>query len=260
MTATTTATSTPTSANGSAATAALPYTVPAMSPLYTPPPYHYSDGWSQLIIFRSDPDVIGQYVPAPLVADPAGTMTMMISRFFASGFGVYHEATLCALATFDGQVVNHPLYLALDSDIALGGGREIWGWPKKIGHIELAVRDGVVTTTVRRGGIELVRGAVEVGPLVSPDALAGASMDFVNLKLVPSVTNGKPPEVAQLIKTSLSDFTAKRVYRGAATLSFGASPTDRFNQFPVQEIVDAFYYNSDFTLGDGEVVHNYLAG
>jgi acetoacetate decarboxylase len=249
---------TPTSSNRAPAWAMLPYSLPAISPLYSPPPYEYRDGWSQLIIFRSDPAAIAQYVPSPLMAESSGTMTMMISRFFASGFGEYHEATLCALATFDGRPVNHPLYLALDSDIALGGGREIWGWPKKIGRVALAVSDGVVTSTVERGGIELVRAAVEIGPLVAPEALADAGMDFVNLKLVPSVKNGARPEVAQLIKTSLSNFTAKRVYRGAATVSFGASPTDRFDQFPVREIVDAFYYSSDFTLGDGEVVHDYL--
>lgn len=235
-----------------------PYSLPAMSPLYPPPPFEYRDGWSQLIVFRSDPAVISRHVPAPLVIDRKGGMTMMISRFFASGFGVYHEATLCALATFKGKPVNYALYLMLDSDIAVCGGREIWGWPKKLGRVSLAERDGVVTSSVERGGIEVVRAAVEVASLDASEALAGGNMDFINLKLIPSVKNGAPPEVMQLTKTSLSNFVPKKVYRGRATLSFGASPVDRFDQFPVREIIDAYYYNSDFTLGDGKVVHDYL--
>lgn len=236
----------------------LPYALPALSPLYPRQPYEYRDGWSQFISFRSDPEVIARHLPAPLVADPDGGMTIMISRFFTSGFGRYNEATLCALARFGGRPVNFALYLALDNDIAVCGGREIWGWPKKIERISLAVHDGLVTSSVERGGIELVRAAVEIGPLVPPDMLAGTPMDFINLKVIPSVHNGARPEVAQLTQTSLSNFVPRQVHRGAATLAFGASPTDRLDQFPVHEIVDAFYYNSDFTLGDGRVVHDYL--
>ncbi|MGH8598084.1 MAG: acetoacetate decarboxylase family protein, partial [Gammaproteobacteria bacterium] len=100
--------------------------------------------------------------------------------------------------------------------------------------------------------------AVEIGPLVPASALAGGTLDFINLKLIPSVASGAPPEVMQLTKTALSNFVTKQIHRGRATLEFSASPVDRFAEFPVRRIVDAFYYNSDFTLGDGEVVHDYL--
>jgi acetoacetate decarboxylase len=238
---------------------AFPYSLPLFSPLYPPPPFEYRNGWSQFLVFRSDPDVIARYLPAPLVGDKSGTMTFMISRFFASGFGSYHEATLCALASFKGKPVSFPMSLILDSDIAVCGGREIWGWPKKIGRISFVERDGVVTSAVERGGHELIRAAVEVGPLAPPETLLGASADFICLKLIPSVKNGAPPEVAQLTRTTLSNFVPHVVYRGRATLALGGSPADRFDVFPVREIVDAFYYRSDFTLGDGEVVHDYLA-
>jgi len=236
----------------------MPYSMPAIAPLFTPPPYEYRGGWSQFFVFKSDPAVIAKYVPAPLTVNRDGMMTIMISRFFASGFGPYHEATLCALASFKGKPVNFALYLILDNDIAVCGGREIWGWPKKIGRVSLADSDGVSVSRVERGGLELIRGAVEIGPLVPPATLLGASMDFINLKLIPSVKNGAPPEVMQLTKTALSNFAPTQVYRGRGTLSFGSSPVDRLDQFPVREMVDAFYYHSDFTLGDGEVVHDYL--
>lgn len=172
---------------------ALPHNLPAISPLYTKPPFEYRDGWSQFIVFQSDPEVVARYVPAPLEPDPDGTLTLMISRFFTSSFGAYNEATLAAMATFEGRPVNYALFLALDSDIAMGGGREIWGWPKKLGRVELSVRDGVVTSSVERGGIELIRAAVEIGPLLPPEALADACMDFVNLKVIPSVDNEAGP-------------------------------------------------------------------
>lgn len=234
------------------------YSLPTVSPLYSPPPFEYRDGWSQVVVFKSDPAVIARYVPRPLVVDPEGIMTMTISTFFTSGFGAYNESVLCANVTLNGQPANFSLYLILDSDIATGGGREIWGWPKKIGRVGLTTRDGVTTGTVERGGIQLVQASVALTSLVDASALAGGSLDYINLKLIPSVKTGAPPEVRQLTKCAMSNFVAKQVYRGAATITFGASPADRFNVFPVREVVDAFYFNADFTLGDGDVVYDYL--
>ena len=234
------------------------YSLPTVSPLYTPPPFEYRDGWSQLVIFKSDPAILARYVPKPLVVDPEGIMTMTISKFFTSGFGAYNESVLTTNVSFNGAPANYSLFLILDSDIATGGGREIWGWPKKIGRVGLSTRDGMVTGTVERGGVQLVQATMALTSLVPASAMAGGSLDFINLKLIPSVKTGAPPEVRQLTKCAMSNFVPKQIFRGNATLTFGASPADRFNVFPIREIVDAFYYNSDFTLGDGDVVYDYL--
>lgn len=233
------------------------YALPQLSPLYTAPPYEYRDAWAMMIPFRSDPRVVARYVPKPLVPDPAGHMFVTISRFFTSGFGHYNEIILCALAKLQGRPVNFSLYLILDNDIAIGAGREIWGFPKKSGRVELCDRDGVLTGSVERGGLTLVRGAMQIGELSDPGAVKG-SAEYVNLKLVPSVKNGAAPEIMQLTSTTLGNLQLKQVYKGRATLEFGASPADRLHEIPVQEVMDAYYYNADFTLGDGEVVHDFL--
>lgn len=234
------------------------YSLPTVPPLYTLPPFEYRDGWSQLVIFKSDPAILARDVPKPLVVDPEGIMTMTISKFFTSGFGAYNESVLTTNVTFNGQPANYALLLILDSDVATGGGREIWGWPKKIGRVGLTTRDGMVTGTVERGGVQLVQATMALTELAPANAMAGGSPDFINLKLIPSVKTGAPPEVRQLTKCAMSNFVPKQIFRGRATISFGASPADRFCEFPIREVVDAFYYNSDFTLGDGDIVYDYL--
>ncbi|PJK18213.1 acetoacetate decarboxylase family protein [Mycolicibacterium goodii] len=235
------------------------YGLPVLSPLYTEPPFEYRDAWQQLILFRSDPDVIRKLLPAELEPAPDGDLNLTLSRFHVSGFGSYNEAILCAAATLRGEPVNHALYLILDNDIAVCGGREIWGFPKKIGRLTFDERDGVMTTSVERGGIDLISASIEVGPLLANNVLDDASLSYTNFKLIPSVKNGAPPEVQQLTKTTLTNFELKRIYRGRATLNFNESPVDHLSKLPIREIVDAFYYNADFTLGDGEVVHDYIA-
>jgi len=233
------------------------YALPQLSPLYMQPPFDYRDAWSMTIPFRSDPRAIAQWIPKPLVPDPQGMMFVTISRFFTSGFGHYNEMLLGAIAKYRGRVVNHCLYLVLDNDIAIAAGREIWGFPKKLGRVSLGDRDGVIAGEVERGGLTVVRAAMEVGPLVPASALGG-SAEYTNLKLVPPVQEGAAPAVMQLTSTTLSNLSLKAVYRGRATLSFAESPADRFSLIPVREVLDAYYYNADFSLGHGDVLHDYL--
>lgn len=233
------------------------YAMPQLSPLYTPPPYEYRDAHSMMILFQSDPKVLAKYVPKPLVLDREATMFAQISKFFTAGFGTYHEIILGALATFKGRPVNFSLYLILDNDIAICGGREIWGFPKKYGRVTLGDRDGVMSGTVERGGLPLVRAAMEIGPLCKPGEFAG-SAEYVQLKMVPSVKNGAPPEVMQLASTTLKNLVIKDTYKGAATLEFFPSPVDRFCAIPIRKVLGGYLYSADFTLEDGEVVHDYL--
>jgi acetoacetate decarboxylase len=120
---------------------------------------------------------------------------------------------------------------------------------KKLGRIETVEQDPVVQTTVERGGIQLLREAVTLSELIEPEELGGTTED---------VKNGAPPDVSQLTLTELTNFVPHRVYRGPATLEFFASPQDHYANIPIREVVEGFYYSSDFTLEDGEVIHDFL--
>jgi len=237
--------------------APAPYSMPELSGLYSRPPYEYRDTRQLLVIFRTDPKLLARLVPAPLVADRDGTMFVAISEFFVSGFGHYHEINMSALATFKRRPVNYGLYLVLDNDIAICGGREIWGFPKKLGEVSLEHRDGIMTGRVSRGGLLLVEAAVQLLEFGKPEDLAG-SAEYVSRKLIPSVSNALPPDVFQLTSTTLQNIVIREVHKGPATLRFGLSPADRLHEIPVREIVGGFYFHTDFTLEDGIVIHDYL--
>ena len=76
---------------------------------------------------------------------------------------------------------------------------------------------------------------------------------------VPACTttkNGSSPDVSQLTLTELTNFIPHRVYQGPTTLEFFDSPQDHYADIPVREVVEGFYYSSDFTLEDGDVIHD----
>lgn len=234
-----------------------PYGSPPLSPLYEPPPFEYRDSWTMLVVFRTDPRVLGDLVPPPLVASDSATMWVTVNRMFATGFGHYQEFVLGALATYQGRTVNYCVYLVLDCDIAIAAGREIWGFPKKYGRVDLVERDGVLVGTVERGGMTLVRAAVQISDRGRAEDLA-TSLEYVNLKLIPSVKRNALPDVKQLTSTTAQNMVIKNVFKGRASLEFGVSPADRLSEVPVLEVLGGFYYQFDATLPDGEVLHDYL--
>ena len=65
--------------------------------------------------------------------------------------------------------------------------------------------------------------------------------------------------VFQLTSTTLTNVVIREVHKGPATLRFGLSPADRFADIPIEKIVGGYYLRTDFTLEDGEVIHDYLA-
>ena len=66
-----------------------------------------------------------------------------------------------------------------------------------------------------------------------------------------------PPEIDQLTSTRLTNTALREVHKGPATLNFGGSPADRVAEIAVKKVVGGFYYRTDFTLGDGVVLHDY---
>jgi len=244
-------------AGSSRASGADAYSTPTMSPLFGPPPYEYRDNWGITVVFKTKPEVLKSLVPEPLVPNSDGIMFVTISRFFVSGFGSYNELIFGAPVNYGDRVVNYSLYLMLDNDIPIGAGREIWGFPKKLARVELTEQDGILTGTVERGGILLVKACVSIDALGKPEDAAG-SAEYVNLKLIPSVRKDAPPDVMQLTTTTLENVELKQVYKGRATLEFGMSPADAFHEIPVVEVLGGLYVNSDFTLTYGEVLHDYL--
>jgi acetoacetate decarboxylase len=155
-------------------------------------------------------------------------------------------------------LVNFSIYLVLDSDVAIGAGREIWGFPKKLGRLTLDMKDDVVSTTVERGGCKIIDAAVHLAELGTEEDLGGTP-EWIAHRFIPNVSNSAPPDIDQLTSTTLTNVVTRDVYKGAATVAFGSSPADRLEVIPINEVTGGFYFEYQFTLGDGEVVHDYLA-
>jgi len=149
------------------------YSMPALSGLYGKPPFEYREAKQMTVAFRTDPGVLRELVPSPLVPNEEAMMFLSSADFLSTGFGRYKEAHLLTHATFEGRLVNFSIYLVLDSDVAIGAGREIWGFPKKLGRLNLNMKDDVVSTSVERGGCTIINAAVHLAELGTEEDLGG---------------------------------------------------------------------------------------
>lgn len=233
------------------------YSTPDLSGLYGTPPYEYRDSTMLLVQFQTDPKTLRHLVPDPLTPNKDNNMFVSVGDFLCSGIGRYYEAHIFTHATFKRRLVNYSVYLVLDNNVALSAGREIWGFPKKLGRLSMTLRDDVVSATVERGGRNLIDVAMQLSEFAVPGELSGTP-EWVTRKFVPSVSPDAPPDVDQLTSTRLTNTALREVYKGPASLSFGTSPADRVAEIAVKKVIGGFYYRTDFTLGDGEMLHNFI--
>jgi acetoacetate decarboxylase len=234
------------------------YSMPALSGLYGEPPFEYREARQMTVELKTDPRVLRKLVPAPLTPNKDSKVFVSSAEFLSSGFGRYLEAHVFTHATYKRRLVNFSMYLVLDSDVAIGAGREIWGFPKKLGRLTLDMKDDVVRTTVERGGCTLIDAAVQLAELGKVEDLGGTP-EWVAHRFIPNVSLSAPPDIDQLTSTTLTNVVTHDVFKGPATLAFGSSPADRLETIPVEEVTGGFYFEYQFTLGDGEVIHDYLA-
>lgn len=211
-----------------------------------------------LIQFQTEPKMLRRLVPDPLKPNKDNNMFVSVGNFLCSGIGRYYEAHIFTHASFRGRLLNYSVYLILDSDVAIGAGREIWGFPKKLGRLSMKLQGDVVGATVERSGRSLIDATMRLSEFAVPGELK-APPEWVARKLIPSVSLDAPPEVDQLTSTRLTNTALREVHKGPANLSFGTSPADGIAKIAVRKVIGGFYYNTDFTLGGGRVLHNYIA-
>ena len=116
-----------------------------------------------------------RWVPAPLrLASPA-IATIFTAWFPDNTFGsVYSEAGLFLHVEHRGKPAIFSPWMLVDDDVALMVGRDLLGYPKKMGTIDLRIDGDRVSGVAHRRGAELVRMEGTLGERVKdPPAVLG---------------------------------------------------------------------------------------
>src|SRR5881398_4012640 len=113
------------------------YSMPLTNPSFPPGPYRFFNREYFIITYRTDPEALAAVVPEPLeVADPV-VKYEFIRMPDSTGFGDYTETGQVIPVAFRGRKGTYTHCMFLNDEPPIAGGRELWGFPKKLANPKL---------------------------------------------------------------------------------------------------------------------------
>jgi acetoacetate decarboxylase len=235
------------------------FAMPLTNPSYPRGPYRFVNREYLIITYRTDPEALRAVVPGPLELTDPIVKYEFIRMPDSTGFGNYTESGQVIPVTFKGLAGGYVHSMYLDDDAPIAGGREIWGFPKKLGKPTLRADKDTLVGTLDYGSIRVANGTMGYKHKALDLAKVGASLASPNflLKIVPHVDC--TPRICELVRYYLQDVTVKGAWEGPAGLELFDHALAPVAELPVREVLSAVHILADLTLGLGEVVHDYLA-
>lgn len=230
------------------------FSLPADMPLYPRPPVHYRDMESITVSYETDEDAALEMLPFAEELELVYPVTarMVLANMPFTTYGAYVEAYQLLDCTWKGKPCSYPVRILLNNESAMAAGRELWGNPKKLGHVEWGDESELKQVLVERP-----KGSRISTVLMKPERpvkLEPYQFDVLGLRVIPSPELNARPSIAELIMNSCS-VTPKEAWSGPASVSFGVlSELDPWHRLPVRKIKEAIYVISDMDVSPGAVI------
>jgi|SRR5699024_6496896 len=224
--------------------------LPEYAPLYPKLPYRYLDYQKVSVYCRGDRDKMQKLLPKEF--EVAGDIfeVFVLRNNKIDGLDNYSEGGLIIPCAYQGITGACMSFEYVDTDDALCAGREIWGYPKKLGNIQFTEQENSITGSVRRKGKEIIHIHFEED-----------HNDFEQPNLFPRLQVKRMPhperngtDINTIIKNGFYDSVIKSKVNGKATLNWEESVDDPLASLGDVEVVGATYVVGAFTLSYGEII------
>ena len=236
------------------------FAMPLTSPSYPRGPYRFTRREFFIITYRTDPEKLRAVVPEPLeVTDPV-VYYEFIRMPDSTGFGDYAESGQVIPVSFEGTAGSYTHAMYLNDHPPIAGGRELWGFPKKLAWPRLEVHTDTLVGELDYGPVRVATGTMGYKhKTLDTEAAARGLADTPNflLKIIPHVDGSA--RICELVRFHLQDVVVKGAWTGPATLSLVPHALAPVAELPVLEVLGARHLIADLTLGLGEVAFDYLA-
>ncbi|HOM14096.1 MAG TPA: acetoacetate decarboxylase [Rubrivivax sp.] len=235
------------------------FAMPLTNPAFPKGPYRFIDREFFIVTYRTDREALEAVVPAPLeVVDPIVKFEF-IRMPDSTGFGDFTESGQVIPVRYQGQMGGYVHQMFLNDHPPIAGGREIWGFPKKLAWPEFRVEKETLGGVLKYGPLPVAVATMGYKYRTLDHAKVLASLQAPNflLKIIPHVDCSV--RVCELVRYCLEDITVKGAWEGPAALELFQHALAPVAQLPVREVISGVHILTDLTLGLGTVVHDYLA-
>ena len=233
------------------------FAMPLTSPAFPCGPYRFVNREYLIVSYETDLDALRAVVPEPLVVHEPVVKFELMRMPDSTGFGDYTESGQVIPVSFEGQPGSYVHAMFLDNESPIAGGRELWGFPKKLGAPRLSVAGDTLLGTLDYGPVRVATATMGFKHQVADLDMvrrALAAPGFL-LKIIPHVDG--TTRICELVRYHTTEVLLKGAWTGPAALDLHPHALAPLADLPVLRVVSALHYVADLTLALATVVHDY---
>lgn len=235
------------------------FAMPLTAPAYPSGPYRFVNREYLIVTYRTDAERLRAVVPGPLEIDEPHVKFEFIRMPDSTGFGDYTESGQVIPVRFKGRRGSYTHCMFLNDHPPIAGGRELWGFPKKLASPTLRPEIDMLVGTLDYGPVRVATCTMGYKHRALDLEMVGRALGAPNflLKIIPHVDG--TPRICELVEYHLTDIAVKGAWTGPGALSLFPHALAPVAELPVLEVISAQHIMADLTLDLGRVVHDYLA-
>jgi acetoacetate decarboxylase len=203
------------------------------------------------VFYETKQEIIERLLPPPLKPATYPIAFVFVANYPETNFGIsYLESALFLRASFEGEEGNYCLSMPVTSDMALIGGREMFGFPKKIGLIDIKRQGQEVHGWTERHDFRFLdvwaslTGAFNVPEVQDLFTQASDSNVVIyNFKYFPAPDGQGFDYNPRLMREEVA-FRPSSIEAGEAKLSLQSSQTDPWGEVEVVRVLGATYIHN----------------
>jgi acetoacetate decarboxylase len=219
--------------------------------------------------FETEAEVVKKILPSPLAPSADNSASAFVAKYPETNFGcVYNEGALFVNCQYKGERGAYCLSMPVDDDMALIGGRETYGYPKKIAdRITLDGNGDNVIGSVVRKRMEILRIECQLSGNASEDYFGKQGyltkdwdgvpctkvISFL-FKYFQSPGGTRFDYLPRLIREPVLFRPQKRPRTGTGTVKLGSTIYDPLGEVTVKKVTSMIYGIFDNTMLPGKVV------
>jgi acetoacetate decarboxylase len=235
------------------------FAMPFTSPAFPRGPYRFTQREFLIITYRTDMDALRAVVPEPLEVVEPLVKFEFIRMPDSTGFGSYTESGQVIPVRLNGVNGSYAHAMYLNDHPPIAGGRELWGFPKKLATPKLQTETDTLMGTLDYGSVRIAIASMgfKHREVDATTVLASLAAPNFLLKIIPHV-DGKP-RICELVRYHTTQVNLHGAWTGPCSLELHSHALAPVAELPVLEVVSCLHFVADLTLELGEVVHDYLA-
>jgi acetoacetate decarboxylase len=235
------------------------FAMPLTSPAFPRGPYRFRNREYLVITYRTNPDVLRQIVPEPLEISEPLVKYEFIRMPDSTGFGDYTESGQVIPVSFRGAKGGYVHSMYLNDHPPIAGGRELWGFPKKLASPQLEVEIDTLVGTLDYGKVRIAKATMGFKHREADHAAVLSALAAPNflLKIIPHVDGS--PRICELVRYFTTQVALKGAWSAPGSLELHPHALAPLADLPVLKVESALHFIADLTLELGEVAYDYLS-